>query len=366
LALTTAETPLKGGLNTPLHSVQFSTTVDRSKNVNATPNTVLGSVLGTPRTAMGTNERFMETPGSQRQIAGSTLEGGQRMTEKLGKLPKPKNDFDLVLPEDEEDDELSANKSSDWVEDAEDVKKLRAQSLQRRQEKERLLRSHVFQRNLPLPSKLNDQYYKRSSAANTLTNADDIIKEEMVKLMEWDVSGKVPEDIYTPEQVAEAQKLIQDEVDKIPNLDANMWKVIRECSSELIKFQGRYTRLSHLGRREQAEALSNKFRVRFDWMTDLSKKTAKLEKKLKVVLGGYTGIQNTLQTKLQECIKQREKLLIELKTFQRLENNEERAIVKRVETLMKELREVQECQADLQKEYAELQQEHCELNMPFH
>jgi hypothetical protein len=36
-------------------------------------------------------------------------------------------------------------------------------------------------------------------------------------------------------------------------------------------------------------------------------------------------------------MRQRDKLLIELKTFQRLEENEERAIVKRVETLMEEV-----------------------------
>jgi hypothetical protein len=36
-------------------------------------------------------------------------------------------------------------------------------------------------------------------------------------------------------------------------------------------------------------------------------------------------------------MKQREKLLVELKTFQRLEANEERAIVKRVETLKEEV-----------------------------
>lgn len=75
--------------------------------------------------------------------------------------------------------------------------------------------------------------------------------------------GKVPEDIYTPEQMLDAQKLIKAELEKTPELDANMWKVIRECSSELIRYQGRYTRLSNLGRKEQAEALANKFRVSF-------------------------------------------------------------------------------------------------------
>jgi hypothetical protein len=87
------------------------------------------------------------------------------------------------------------------------------------------------------------------------------VKAEIVKLMEWDVLGKVPEDIYTPEQMKEAHDMIKAEIDKTPELDPIMWKVLRECSSELILYQGRYTRLSNLGRKEQAEALSNKFRV---------------------------------------------------------------------------------------------------------
>lgn len=83
----------------------------------------------------------------------------------------------------------------------------------------------------------------------------------MIKLMEWDLLGKVPEDLYTPEQMQQARGLIEAETDKMPILDASMWKVLRECSSELIRHQGRYTRLSNLGRREQAEALSCKFGV---------------------------------------------------------------------------------------------------------
>lgn len=75
--------------------------------------------------------------------------------------------------------------------------------------------------------------------------------------------GKAPQDIYTPQQMDEAQELIKSEIDKGPELDANMWKVLRECSSELIRHQGRYTRLSNLGRKEQVEALTNKFRVSF-------------------------------------------------------------------------------------------------------
>lgn len=54
--------------------------------------------------SLGVGENYMDTPGSQRQIAGAMLEGGKRMTTKLSQLPKPKNDFELVLPEDEENE----------------------------------------------------------------------------------------------------------------------------------------------------------------------------------------------------------------------------------------------------------------------
>ncbi|KAI6225702.1 hypothetical protein M3Y95_00725000 [Aphelenchoides besseyi] len=357
LALTTAETPLKGGLNTPLHSTEFSTTVDRSKNVPATPNTILPSPQQqrTYCDVSGNSENYLETPGSQRH-GGSSEEHGHRMTSLLSQLPKPRNEFEVILPEDEQDETLE---SEEWVEDAAELKERRSKLEQLRQEKERRLRTQVFQRALPIPSKVNYDYDKKSKANTDLTRADDMIKTEMVKLMEWDVAGKVPDDLYTPDEMAEARKLIEDEMEKPPPLDANMWTVLRECSSELICYDGRYVRITNLGPKQQIEALNNKFSKRYDWMTDLSKKTQKLEKKLKIKLGGYITIQNNLQTKLQECVKQREKLLTELKTFQRLEQNEERAMVKRVDVLMKELREVQECQDQLQKQYAELQREHC-------
>lgn len=43
----------------------------------------------------------METPRTERRTG--TLEEGQGMSTKLRTLPKPKNDFELVEPEDEEE-----------------------------------------------------------------------------------------------------------------------------------------------------------------------------------------------------------------------------------------------------------------------
>lgn len=58
-------------------------------------------------TNLGGNENYMQTPGSQRQGPDGTLEGGLRMSSKLGHLPKPKNDFELVLPDDEADEDTA-------------------------------------------------------------------------------------------------------------------------------------------------------------------------------------------------------------------------------------------------------------------
>lgn len=47
MALTNVDTPLKGGLNTPLHDSDFSGTTPRPHTVQ-TPNTVLGTPFRTP------------------------------------------------------------------------------------------------------------------------------------------------------------------------------------------------------------------------------------------------------------------------------------------------------------------------------
>ena len=47
MALTNVDTPLKGGLNTPLHESDFSGTTPR-QNIVATPNTLLSTPFRTP------------------------------------------------------------------------------------------------------------------------------------------------------------------------------------------------------------------------------------------------------------------------------------------------------------------------------
>jgi len=97
-------------------------------------------------------------------------------------------------------------------------------------------------------------------------------------------------------------------------------------------------------------------------MTQQSKKTQKLEKKLKVTLGGYAGIQAALQNKIDELRKDQDRLLIELKTFQRLEENELKAIYKRRTILTEEVTEQAEREKVLQKRFGQLEHREWELS----
>lgn len=368
LALTNVETPLKGGVNTPLHTLDF-TSVGSARNVIATPNTVLGAIGSTPQThANGQTpaSQFSATPGStpfrdQLNInnePGADLYLKEHLRKQFNLLPKPKNDFELMAPE--EDDEETNEK--EWTEDAEEVKKLSEEELKKRRIKEFKLRTQVIQRDLPLPSKLNELYKTFSAAHSDYSKADDLIKSEIYTLMEWDVNNKQPNDIPTPENLFAAQQLINAElVNKFEKLDANMWQIISNCSSELIRHRGRFTRLTNLNRNDQIEALSDCFKLHYKWMTQQAKRSSKLEKKLFIKLGGYANIQSNLQAKIDELRKDEDRLLIELKTFQRLEDNEEKAIIKRLETLKKEVKVQLDREKILQKKYDQLQHRRWEM-----
>ncbi|OZC05484.1 hypothetical protein X798_07542, partial [Onchocerca flexuosa] len=118
--------------------------------------------------------------------------------------------------------------------------------------------------------------------------ADDVIKAEMFNILKHDVD-EYPIDDISLEDLEEAGKMIQNELrpDEHADLDANLWAVIEQCSSELILAQNKFTRLGVLPKKDQIDALSAKFQLYRDWMNTRAKKTAKMEKKLKVKLAGY-------------------------------------------------------------------------------
>ncbi|KAI1709251.1 pre-mRNA splicing factor component domain-containing protein [Ditylenchus destructor] len=375
LALTNVETPLKGGLNTPLHTTDFSAP-SSARQVVATPNTVLAAVAATPKTIVEQTpgSQISSTPGSTpfrdqlniNQEPGNETFVRDNLRKQFKSLPKPRNDFELMAPEAESMEE--ADGEGEWTEDAAEVNERNAQKLAKQRELEMMKRSQVMQRKLPLPSKLNELYKKPPSGK---LGADDFIKAEVYAIMEWDVNNKEPAHIYEPEQMTAARQVILKEMERISmeeagvsrlELDANMWHVVENCSKELIRHQNRLLRFSTLSRRDQLDFLQDQFQMYHNWMTQQSKQTQKIEKKMKVKLGGYAQIQANLQAKIDQLRKDQDRLLIELKTFQRLEENELKAIYKRRTTLQEELREQEEREKILQKRFGQLEHRRWELD----
>ncbi|KAK0426370.1 hypothetical protein QR680_009674 [Steinernema hermaphroditum] len=137
LALQNVET-LKGGLNTPLHDLRLNSALPQ-KQVVATPNTL-----------------NINNEGVIKNVK-------EELRKALGSLPNPKNDYQLLLPEGEEESDEQPDAEEEWVEDASDAAKARARARALKRIEERKLRTQAFQRNLPRPAKLNEQCTKKAT-----------------------------------------------------------------------------------------------------------------------------------------------------------------------------------------------------------
>ncbi|VDM26105.1 unnamed protein product [Toxocara canis] len=268
LALHNVSTPLKGGVNTPLHDLNLQSALPQAR-VAGTPNTLLSIVTATPKSSFEGTPRAVEpgTPATpfRDQLSINTVQSGydsrNKLRKALSQLPQPKNDYEIVVPEEEQE---RHREQHEWVEDASDVEARMAR--EKEVEKVRLLakESRVVQRSLPKPSQINELSFKPAPNRNDITRADDLIKMEMLVVLKHDVEGEPIEDI-PEEDIQRAEQLIEAELhsEEKCDLNANMWNVIEQCSSELVLTQGsKFTRLGVLSKKDQVEALSAKFQVK--------------------------------------------------------------------------------------------------------
>ncbi|CAI4226521.1 unnamed protein product [Auanema sp. JU1783] len=360
LALQNVETPLKGGLNTPLVEADFRGVLP-TPQIQATPNTVLNAVAATPASTFGATPSVTGfTPASTpfRDSMGinesgvSALEAKADLRRALGNLPQPKNDYEIVAPEEDEEKEEDED-VEDWIEDASELDEERAKRRALQRQKEFARRTQVIQRQLPVPSKVNSSAFQPAGNKND-NKSDDAIKAEMLKLVEWDVNKKRPEDVYSPEDMEEARKIIQQEMELGEPYNEQMVSVVDQCMSELTYLRGKFLRLGTLNRNDQIEALNGQFQLYKDWMNTRAKRTAKLEKKLKVKLGGYMSIAQNLTQKLNETLNEIDMAVIEKETFSRLAAHEAKAINKRLNKLSEEVTKQEERESELQKEFSDL------------
>lgn len=393
MALTHVETPLKGGMNTPLTSTDFSGALPASMAI-ATPNTVIatpfrtgrgevggatptGSVRGaaaTPATGNFTPASVRdklninpedtlavnETPAAykhfQRQVKSSLREG-------LASLPAPKNDYEIVVPDEEQEDDLPESAVMEVEDQADlDAKRIEAENEQKRQEM--LLRSQVIQREFPRPLEINASMLRPANEMQGLTElqkAEELIKQEMMTMLHYDAfndpvpgSNTAPQkrqqhvsyldshpyDEVSVEERENAAKMLKQEMQVVKSGMAHgdlsqesYAQVWQECLSQVLYLpsQNRYTRASLASKKDRIESCEKRLEQNRKHMAKEAKKCSKLEKKLKTLLGGYQARAHSLIKQLQDTFEQIEQNYLSLSTFKFLEKLETTAIPKRLE-----------------------------------
>ena len=423
MALTNVDTPLKGGLNTPLHESDFSG-VTPKHHVTATPNTML-TPFRTPAQAQADGSGMTPaamTPGGMKPPSQTPLRTPTRdklninkegddfeetafaqysqeeqknmLKQGLTGLPKPKNDYEIVVPENEEAVDDSAVPNADFVEDQADLDARKEADLALARERELRKRSHAVQRDLPRPMDINSTVMRPKDAQlDSLQKAEELIKREMQTMLHYDalqnptaeqqgVTGKkdaqkaaiqqsqhrayleqhpydevdeyemeLAKDLLTQEMHYVKQKMNHGEL----SLEAYT-KVWQECYAQVlyIPSQHRYTRANLASKKDRIESQEKRLDNNRNAMTKDAKKAGKLEKKLKILLGGYQSRAQGLQKQLQETVDQIEQTYVETKTFESLRLHEIGAIPKRMESLKEDVQRQMEREKELQYKYAEL------------
>lgn len=358
MALTHVETPLKGGVNTPLHETNFSSVLPQSAAL-ATPNTVLATPFRSQRAGDGSATPGFQTPSSALVPVGPAAQTGSftpalvrdklninaeddasvtetpiayknyqkqvkdSLREKLSTLPAPRNDYEIVVPEDESNN-IELNEDNQIVEDQADIDARIVAEEKAIREAELARRSQVIQRELPRPLDINTTILRPSSDMQGLTDlqkAEELIKQEMITMLHYDALlnpvepppgappkkptalqqlqvylDQNPYDEFEREDLDKAKDLLVDEMQIVKSGMAHgdlsiesYSQVWQECLSQVLYLpsQNRYTRANLATKKDRFESAERKLEQNRRHMAKEAKRCGKIEKKLKILTGGY-------------------------------------------------------------------------------
>lgn len=440
MALTHVDTPLKGGLNTPLHESDFGGITPKQQTTQ-TPNTVFSTPFRTPKGQESlTPARLTPAvltpspkPGLSAQTPSATplrdklninpeegLNFGEsqapkqaqkelrdQLRKELSSLPQPKNDYEIVIPDENPVDADAPAEDASFVEDAAEIDAQKEAEIQAQRELEMKLRSQAVQRDLPRPFDVNMSILRPMNTEPPLTDlqkAEELIKREMVTMLHYDsVYSATPAQMgvpigskkktpssnavlnqaqhlaYLEQQRYEkfeqsdlelAKKLLHQEMDVVKqgmnhgDLSLESYtQVWEECLAQVLFLpaQNRYTRANLASKKDRIESLEKRLEQNRLHMTREAKRAAKMEKKLRILTGGYQSRAQALIKQIQDFHEQIEQLQLELRTFKSLRDHETTAIPKRMESLTEDVNRQTDREKTLQKRYSELVQKKDEL-----
>ncbi|GLG94842.1 Cell division cycle 5-like protein [Gryllus bimaculatus] len=134
-------------------------------------------------------------------------------------------------------------------------------------------------------------------------------------------------------------------------------QVWEECLAQVLFLpnQNRYTRANLASKKDRLESLEKRLEQNRGHMTREAKRAAKMEKKLKILTGGYQSRAQALIKQLHDLYEQLEQSHLELSTFKFLQQQEMAAIPRRMESLTEDVNRQTEREKALQKKFGELQ-----------
>lgn len=412
--MTATQTPLLGGENTPLHvptngGTGFEGATPRHQ-VAFTPNPLV-DVAATPRDAatplrtplrdsLSINPEglpsVISTPREQKLRANSAKRSLQ-----LGfaNLPKPENNFELVVPDEEADEEeLNAPLSEDAAERDDRIKRMREE-----EEKKKLARrSQVIQQNLPRPANVDiAAFMERLNVTDeeedaSSRDARQLIDEELVQLVYHDAityplpgttnpgsiisTYEIPGDDVvamakqiihlelaaavgyqntTPEQLREGLLAIA-KANASEELDSITWDSLRhtlafDASSRTL------VETTTLSLDQRIAGYTLLLTEKREQMAKGANKAAKVEKKLNVTLGGYQLRSQTLSKRITDAFEEMEKTKTDHDSFTRLRAMESIAGPRRLGSLKEEVEVLERREKLLQQRYGELESDKREV-----
>jgi len=399
LALTQAQTPLKGGENAALTPMDFSGITPKSR-VAATPNALLGNATpggATPRrTPARTPATGLRTPGAATPLRDGlqiNSEGGmtaaealaatsaraekrrqatlkKKLASSLASLPAAVNEYALVMPELPPD--LNANQNHEaWEEDAEDAQLRQRAELSAKEQALLRARSQVLQKELPRPVTINAQV---SDKVASEMGVWELVQSELLAMLRHDnakypvdgrkASKKVPRlESYSDADMSVVRKLVEAEVGQAyaeTEEQTQQHQAAWEASAKSLIFMPAtksFGVLSEAKTEEQLRALKQEFELSRGQADVREKEAAKLEQKVSILVGGYQQRAKTLQNEIQQLHNTLSQSQSELQCFSMLLKQEEEAIPRRIEKLKREVDEQAFMEKQLQARYSDLLRE---------
>ncbi|OBZ75750.1 Pre-mRNA-splicing factor CEF1 [Grifola frondosa] len=379
-------------LATPIHAEGLGPSATPRTDITATP----GTALRTPiRDGLSINpeDRFSAVGDTPREQRLRVTSAKRALKAGFMSLPKPENNFELLVPEDEEE-ELAEGVQLSEEDAAERDAKLRRI---REEEERRTLarRTQVVQRGLPRPANVDVERLLADlnideEESPELAPAAQLVHAELAALLHHDsIAHPIPGtshpggtrsayEIPAGDDVATAKSLVHGELAAslgYPNANeeqmrqglatiSNLDEVDETLSWVFIRQQLTYdaasktwvdpSKLSHEARIAGFNAQLQECR---EAMAQEASKAAKSEKKLNKVLGGYQARSAALGKRITDAFAELQKVKLEYRSFVRLRTNEAAMGPGRVTALNEEVERLERRERRLQERYAELDAE---------